>query len=648
MAYGKCQLAAGHAARAADAFRQGGSEAAELDPAWRLNLLRAFIAMGSREEASALIAELTASPLPGVRERVRAILGEFLPRLELDKGARAAFLTAYLAGAEPQPEDYDLLWALAQLTVEGGGAPGLRPLPLWLWRGPKDEASARQWRDAPRGLAARGVFATPEDQLARARQLRRLRLHAMIREEFDPDRLSDLPAEPARSIGRIWFWALGRTRAFSQALEALEREETRRRFALEARDALALAVEFHLRAGQLERALEKLGQLEQLAPGAFVLPGFYLDLARRTRGRGDLDELKRWCLQVIQRFPGHPRAPEAYWLLVWEHYRRGAPEEAVRWAQAFLVGPEAAAGPERFLYWLGRAQAQLGRESEAAEAWGALISRSPTDFYSLLAQGEALDQLALSPPPPRAASAPVDASPELGELWRQPSLRRAFMLALLDEQALAEASLEQALAQPAPEPALRELARALTRLRMYHLAQKVSHYLRPAPGAENGPDLEALRLIYPLAYWDRIAGQGRERLSPYFVLAVIREESHFRVDADSRAGAKGLMQLMPSTAAALARDHGLPDEEQALLEPGTNIALGTLYLERLAQRFDGNPLHIAAGYNAGPATVGRWLRTMGGLPPDEFIEAIPYEETQNYVKKVLATSILYRRLYPPR
>jgi soluble lytic murein transglycosylase len=105
------------------------------------------------------------------------------------------------------------------------------------------------------------------------------------------------------------------------------------------------------------------------------------------------------------------------------------------------------------------------------------------------------------------------------------------------------------------------------------------------------------------------------------------------------------MQLMPTTAAAVAKDNGIAQDEASLLRPEVNIALGKLYLEGLSKRFAGNPLHIAAGYNAGPSVVRQWLRTMADLPPDEFIEAIPYEETATYVKKVLATSMMYRRIY---
>jgi soluble lytic murein transglycosylase len=394
-----------------------------------------------------------------------------------------------------------------------------------------------------------------------------------------------------------------------------------------------------------------LSELELLDPKAYILPGYYLDFARRARLRGDLPGLVQWCLRTLERFPDHPRAAEAYWLLVWEHYRQGLPAESVRWAEAFLANPAAANGRERFHYWLGRAYTQLGRDEDARRAWAPLLAPARTDLYSLLAQGEALERLAMpasvaAEAQPAAPEGPQSRALELSELWSQRPLLRPVFLLMLGEPMLAQAALEQALAAPATPAQLRELAAALIRLRAYHLAQKVAvRHLRPASDPQNSLDPGALRLLYPLAYWEQVNGRAREALDPLFVLAIIREESHFRADADSSAGAKGLMQLMPTTAAALARDHGLPEEEEALLEPNHNIALGMLYLERLAKRFGGNALHIAAGYNAGPTAVAKWLRSMSSLPADEFIESIPYDETQTYVKKVLATSILYRRLY---
>ncbi|HUJ75341.1 MAG TPA: lytic transglycosylase domain-containing protein, partial [bacterium] len=152
---------------------------------------------------------------------------------------------------------------------------------------------------------------------------------------------------------------------------------------------------------------------------------------------------------------------------------------------------------------------------------------------------------------------------------------------------------------------------------------------------------------YPPAFWTIVNDQaGAQAVDPHFILAVMREESRFRVKADSKSGAKGLMQLMPSTAQDLARRHQISVNDATLLLPQFNINLGVLYLKGVLNRFEFNPIYAAAAYNAGPGTVMRWLRTMGSMPFDEFVENIPFDETQTYVKRVYSSFLIYRKLYP--
>jgi soluble lytic murein transglycosylase len=105
------------------------------------------------------------------------------------------------------------------------------------------------------------------------------------------------------------------------------------------------------------------------------------------------------------------------------------------------------------------------------------------------------------------------------------------------------------------------------------------------------------------------------------------------------------MQLMPSTGRIYARKLGMRSFSTAsLLQPETNVRLGTQYFKDLVDRFGG--VHYAlAGYNAGEHRVARWLTEAPGLPADEFIDNIPFPETQNYVKRILGTAEDYRRLY---
>ncbi len=132
------------------------------------------------------------------------------------------------------------------------------------------------------------------------------------------------------------------------------------------------------------------------------------------------------------------------------------------------------------------------------------------------------------------------------------------------------------------------------------------------------------------------------------VYAVARQESLFDVDAISRVGARGVMQLMPATAKETADFIGVSYSPSRLLtDAGYNALLGSTYLSRQLTRFDGSLIMAAAAYNGGGGNVNKWIRTFGNptsssVDPVVWIEQIPFEETRKYVQRVLANYMLYR------
>ena len=149
---------------------------------------------------------------------------------------------------------------------------------------------------------------------------------------------------------------------------------------------------------------------------------------------------------------------------------------------------------------------------------------------------------------------------------------------------------------------------------------------------------------YPIIRLD-----ARADLEPPLVLATIRQESAFEGAAVSSAGARGLMQLMPSTAKAVAKKLGLPYTDRMLTtDESFNIRLGTAHLADLVDGYDGSYVLALAAYNAGGSRVRQWLREFGDpRRPDtdviDWIEAIPFEETRNYIQRVLENLHVYRR-----
>jgi soluble lytic murein transglycosylase-like protein len=166
-----------------------------------------------------------------------------------------------------------------------------------------------------------------------------------------------------------------------------------------------------------------------------------------------------------------------------------------------------------------------------------------------------------------------------------------------------------------------------------------------AAGGENLPP-EILRIIYPLDFWPLILrGATQYELDPYVMTALMAQESTFTPEIKSSANAWGLMQLLPSTGKRYAKKVGMTRfTTKSLQDPEVNVHLGMQYFKDLIDRF-GADYYAIASYNAGENRVSQWRAEKPGLPADEFIDDIPFPETQTYVKRILGTAEDYRRLY---
>jgi soluble lytic murein transglycosylase len=152
---------------------------------------------------------------------------------------------------------------------------------------------------------------------------------------------------------------------------------------------------------------------------------------------------------------------------------------------------------------------------------------------------------------------------------------------------------------------------------------------------------ERERLLYPLAFWASVRREADANgVDPLLVEAVMRQESLFDPDARSPADARGLMQLLASTAEKLTASGSID-----LTQPDLNIQLGTRYLHILLARFGSDTLKALAAYNGGEAAVEKWQQRFPDLDPDEFVENISYRETRDYVKRVVTNYRKYQQLY---
>jgi len=154
----------------------------------------------------------------------------------------------------------------------------------------------------------------------------------------------------------------------------------------------------------------------------------------------------------------------------------------------------------------------------------------------------------------------------------------------------------------------------------------------------------ALSLRFPIRHMDIITAHAGD-IPPSFILAVIMAESSFDQYAQSHAGAQGLMQLMPPTAADMAARMGLADfEPEHVWQPEVNIAMGVFYLNLLKTRYDGNLDLVLAAYNAGLGNVDRWLANPDFSRDGQTLDIIPFPETENYLRRIGQFQRIYRIL----
>lgn len=280
---------------------------------------------------------------------------------------------------------------------------------------------------------------------------------------------------------------------------------------------------------------------------------------------------------------------------------------------------------EEWRYFRARALAQLGQPAQAREQFSALATQA--NYFGFMAADRVNADYAICPSSP--ADDPRIAQTLLAELGMQ----RAFEL----------------YAVGLPQLARREWSRALdgadlaTRTEAANLAYQRGWYDRSVFIFSSGSALRYYQQRFPLAMQDGVVPQAQQAgIEPAWAYGILRAESAWTSDAHSGANARGLMQLLPSTAEQVARRNGLPwGGADSLYQPTVNIQLGTRYLSQMAARFNNAPWLASAAYNAGPNKVDQWLDDRRALPPDLFTATIPYKETREYVARVMAFSVIY-------
>jgi soluble lytic murein transglycosylase len=288
--------------------------------------------------------------------------------------------------------------------------------------------------------------------------------------------------------------------------------------------------------------------------------------------------------------------------------------------------PQTEREERRWQYWLARSLNQTTRNSERGRLTYAALAEN-RDYYGFLA-AEQLGQ------PIRLNYQPVPASPiEINRLRNDPGVRRATELYAVGDRINARREWYRLL------PGLSEREKAIAA----RLATEIGWTSQSIRTANVAALRDALDLRFPEPYTDDFQRVSHVTTVPDdFLFAVARQESLFDPRARSSANARGLMQLIPPTAERVARRIGLDEPSTSdLYDPALNIELAGHHLASLLVRYDGRRPLAAAAYNAGEHRVDRWIKDVSGQWMDVWIEGIPFRETRNYVKNVMAFTQVY-------
>ncbi|MGH6901490.1 MAG: lytic transglycosylase domain-containing protein [Geminicoccaceae bacterium] len=405
---------------------------------------------------------------------------------------------------------------------------------------------------------------------------------------------------------------------------ALERTPSQQALVESWRDAIADLVA----AG---RASDAEGELER-ADVAPLLDPVELDLARWSVARGHLasgNHDKALTLAARAVAGSGSTVPEIRWTAGLSAWRLGRMHLAA-WHFAKLAQAESAIPAERARAAFWAARSYLVQMRPQLVSRYLRLAATGRDFYGLLARS------ILGRPLADGADEIAFEDGALQELLRYPGVRRAIALGQLGQVAQAEREIRKLAARAAPElmAGLVALAKSLDLpAAQMRLAQSLGR-------SDGRYDLSAL---FPVPNWRPANGYTLDRA---LVFAFMRAESGFDPSAESHAGARGLMQVMPATARYIAARADLDHPQgNALFEPETSILFGQAYLEHLLQRpsIGDNLIYLAVAYNAGPGRVLQWRETLGiEDDPLLFLESIPLREPRVYVKKVLTNLWTYR------
>ena len=397
-------------------------------------------------------------------------------------------------------------------------------------------------------------------------------------------------------------------------------------------------------------------ELRQTAPASPWLEQALLSAANLHLVHHEYDQALDAFREAQQRFPTGARASYVHWKAAWLTLRQGRTEEAKKaFEEQIALYPSGAETPAA-LYWRARL-AEEDNEPVMARAFYQKLSDRYRNFYYAELARQRLKNL------PGAAEttatyalldrvAPLDSNVRITESEPPADELHVQKAELLGNGGLVDFAVRELQAATAIDGGswcTGETAQLYLETGHYDRAIEFMKHSAPNYFALDIPDMprKYWEALFPRAYWSDLKRSASSNgLDPYLVASLIRQESEFNPNAVSRANAVGLMQLLPKTGKAVAREVKLKRYNASqLYTPAVNMELGTRYFRGMVDKFGGSFEYALAAYNAGSERVEEWLGEGKYRDPQEFVESIPFTETREYVQAILRNAGVYKQIY---
>ncbi len=410
--------------------------------------------------------------------------------------------------------------------------------------------------------------------------------------------------------------------------------------------------------GKITKAIEYCYKTSNQYPFSRYAEKSYFILSRIFEQKKQHEKAISILELMLKKFPQGDYAPNGYWRIGWTNYLLGDYQKAAEiFSKAASRFPDSS-NRDMLLYWAGKSNEKNGKIETAHSYYQKGAKEYPYNYYGHRARtrlnkksGNTLK--IIDPSLQRNMENEFINAAEKPQLNPKDSFHyektKELMALGLYESVLEEVRMiAKHVSINTPEKIL-WIGNLYVQAGGYHRALSLMEgFLKELPKKRAKTlSSEYWKLFFPLAYREVVAKNASSyKIDPFFIEGLIRQESAFNADSLSRAGARGLMQLMPATGKhEFQKKYKGEFQVDKLFHPKINITLGSQHLANLFNKTDNNPILVLSGYNAGLSRAIKWKNTLKTSDPDVFIEMVPFRETRGYIKKVLRNYFNYILLY---